>query len=190
MRTKYAKLAIAFVSLALSAYLFADRQTGNGVSVLLFALVVLFFYFRNEFVLLAFFKMRKQDMEAAKKWLDRIKRPKAALIKSQQAYYYFLHGIIESQRNLTQSENLFKKALQIGLFMDHDKAMAKLNLAGAAMTKGRKREAQWLLKEAQQLDKRSLLTEQIKMVKGQLKKAHMGRNPNAMRMQRNRGRGF
>ncbi len=190
MLTKYSKLAVAFISIAVSAYLFVDRQTGNAITVLLIALLISFFYFRNEFILIAFFKLRRQDMKAAKKWLNRIKHPKAVLIKSQRAYYYFLNGIVESQHNLTQSENFFRKALQTGLFMDHDKAMAKLNLAGAAMAKGRRREAQWLLKEAQQLDKRGLLTEQIKVVKAQFKKAHVGRNPNAMRMQRNRGRGF
>jgi hypothetical protein len=55
--------------------------------------------------------------------------------------------------------------------MDHDMAMAKLNLAGIAFTKRRKQEAQRLLKEAQALDKRDMLSEQIRMMKQQMKKA-------------------
>ena len=55
--------------------------------------------------------------------------------------------------------------------MDHDLAMAKLNLAGIAFTKRRKQEANLLLAEAQKLDKRGILTEQIKMMKQQMKKA-------------------
>ncbi|MDA8572969.1 DUF2892 domain-containing protein, partial [Flavobacteriaceae bacterium] len=59
----------------------------------------------------------------------------------------------------------------LGLSMDHDMAMAKLNLAGIAFTKRRKQEAQRLLKEAQTLDKRDMLSEQIRMMKQQMKKA-------------------
>jgi hypothetical protein len=46
--------------------------------------------------------------------------------------------------------------------MDHDLAMAKLNLAGIAFTKRRKIEAKRLLSEAQKLDKRNMISEQIK----------------------------
>jgi hypothetical protein len=48
--------------------------------------------------------------------------------------------------------------------------MCKLNLAGIAMSKRRKREAQKLLKEAKQLDKHNMMTEQIRTMKQQMKK--------------------
>jgi hypothetical protein len=41
-------------------------------------------------------------------------------------------------------------------------AMAKLNLAGIAMSKNRKREAQILLTEAKKLDKHNMLDNQIR----------------------------
>ena len=55
--------------------------------------------------------------------------------------------------------------------MDHDMAMVKLNLAGIAFSKRRKQEANLLLAEAQKLDKRNMLGDQIKMMKQQMKKA-------------------
>ena len=55
--------------------------------------------------------------------------------------------------------------------MEHDMAMAKLNLAGIAFSKHRKQEAQKLLSEAQKLDKRDMLVDQIKMMKEQMKRA-------------------
>ena len=55
--------------------------------------------------------------------------------------------------------------------MDHDIAMLKLNLAGIAFSKRRKQEAMKLLSEAQKLDKRGMLNDQIKMMKQQMKKA-------------------
>jgi len=121
-------------------------------------------------ILLAFLRMRKQDMEGTQKWLDRIKNPEAALITKQQGYYNYLHGILHSQKNLTQAEKYFRKALKLGLTMDYDVAMAKLSLAGIAMQKRRKREATTLLNEAKKLDKNNMLTEQIKMMQQQMKK--------------------
>ena len=55
--------------------------------------------------------------------------------------------------------------------MSSDLAMAKLNLAGIAMTKNRKREAQVLLKEAEAHDKHNMLAEQLKMMKDNMKRA-------------------
>ena len=92
------------------------------------------------------------------------------MVTKQQGYYNYLHGIIHSQKNLTQAEKYFKKALKLGLTMDYDVAMAKLSLAGIAMQKRRKREATTLLNEAKKLDKNNMLTEQIKMMQQQMKK--------------------
>lgn len=122
-------------------------------------------------ILLAFLKLRKQDFPGAKKWLDKIKNPEGALVKKQQGYLNYLNGVMVSQTNMNEAEKYFKKAISLGLSMDHDLAMAKLNLAGIAFSKRRKQEAQKLLAEAQKLDKRDMLAEQIKMMKQQMKKA-------------------
>ena len=67
-------------------------------------------------------------------------------------------------------KHCFKKALKLGLSMNHDIAMAKLQLAGIALTKRRKREATTLIAEAKKLDKHGMLKEQIAMVKQQMKR--------------------
>ena len=99
-----------------------------------------------------------------------IKKPEAALVKKQQGYFNYLHGIMLSQTNINQSEKYFKKAIELGLSMDMDLAVAKLNLAGIAMTRRRKLEATSLLNEAKKLDKQNMLKEQITMMKDQMKK--------------------
>ena len=121
-------------------------------------------------ILMDFLRLRKQEFPGAKKWLDRIKDPATALITKQQGYYWYLHGLMLSQTNITKAEKFFKKAIRLGLSMDQDLAMAKLNLAGIAMTKRRKREAQILLTEAKKLDKHGMLKEQMTMMKQQMKK--------------------
>jgi tetratricopeptide (TPR) repeat protein len=167
---KNIKLIIAGLIIAYAVYQFTEGNIGNGIALILFSLIFIFLYFRNEMILLAFLRMRKQDMEGTQKWLDKIKNPEAALITKQQGYYNYLHGILHSQKNLTQAEKYFRKALKLGLTMDYDVAMAKLSLAGIAMQKRRKREATTLLQEAKKLDKNNMLTEQIKMMQQQMKK--------------------
>ena len=137
---------------------------------ILLAGVFVFLYFKNELILLAFLRLRKQDFPGAKKWLDKIKNPEAALVRKQQGYYNYLNGMMVSQTNMNEAEKYFKKAISLGLNLDTDLAVAKMNLAGIAMTKNRRREAQALLTEAKKLDKHNMLGDQLKMMQQQMKK--------------------
>jgi tetratricopeptide (TPR) repeat protein len=170
MFNKNIKLVIAGLIIAYAVYQFIEGYIGNGIFLILLALIFVFLYFRNEFILLAFLRMRKQDMTGTEKWLLKIQNPESSLTQKQQGYYNYLFGIIFSQKNLTQAEKYFRKALKLGLNMDYDVAMAKLSLAGIAMQKRRKREATTLLQEAKKLDKNNMLTDQIKMMQQQMKK--------------------
>lgn len=170
MFNKNIKLVIAGLILALAVYEFSEVYIGNGIMYTLLAAVFVLLYFKNEFILLAFMKLRKQNFPGAKRWLDKIKNPESALVKKQQGYYWYLHGLMMSQENMNKSEKYFKKALRLGLSMKHDIAMAKLNLAGIALSKRRKREAQRLLKEAKKLDKHNMMADQIRMIKEQMKR--------------------
>jgi hypothetical protein len=84
-------------------------------------------------------------------------KPETALVQKQQGYFNYLHGIMVSQTNINQAEKYFKKAIELGLSMDMDLAVAKLNLAGVAMSRRRKLEAT-NLNEARKLDKQNMLT--------------------------------
>jgi len=170
MFNKNIKLIIAVLITVWAVFEFSKGHIMNGISILLLAGIFVFLYFKNEILLLVFLKMRKQDFAGGTKLLDRIKNPSSALTKKQEGYFNFLRGIMISQTNLTQAEKFFKKALVLGLAMDHDKAMAKLQLAGIALTKRRKREATMLVAEAKKLDKHGMLKDQIQMIKQQMKK--------------------
>lgn len=167
---KNIKLIIAGLITIISVWQFTEDNIGNGIFLLLLTAIPIFLYFKNEFILLAFLKLRKQDFEGAKRWLAFIKNPEGALIRKQQGYFNYLHGIMLAQTNINQAEKYFKKAIELGLSMDMDLAVAKLNLAGVAMSRRRKLEATNLLKEAKKLDKQGMLKEQITMMKDQMKK--------------------
>lgn len=170
MFNKNIKLVLAALITVWSVYEFTQGHIMNGISILLLAGLFVLFYFKNEFILLAFLQLRKQNFEGAQKWLGYIKNPSAALTQKQEGYYNYLHGIMLSQTNITKAEKYLKKAVKLGLSMDHDLAMAKLQLAGIAMTKRRKREATNLMAEAKKLDKHGMLKEQMQMMKQQMKK--------------------
>lgn len=191
MFNKIIKLIIAAGIIAFAVYQFTEGNIGNGIIFILLSLVFVFLYFKNEMILLAFLRLRKQDFPGAKKWLDKIKNPEAALVKKQQGYYNYLHGLMVSQTNMNDAEKYFKKAVTLGLSMDHDLAMAKLNLSGIAFSKRRKIEAEKLLSEAQKLDKQGMLTDQIKMMKDNMKRSvgpqqHFG-SGGSIRAQKRRG---
>lgn len=170
MFNKNIKIVIAVLIVAFAVYQFTLNEIMNGIFLILLAGIFIFLYFKNEMILLAFLKLRKQDFPGAMKWLEKIKDPEAALVTKQQGYYNYLQGLMISQTNMTKAEKYFKKAISLGLSMDQDLAVAKLNLAGIAMTKRRKREATTLLTEAKKLDKHNMLGDQIKMMKQQMKK--------------------
>ena len=167
---KNIKLVLAVLIVATAVWQFTESNIGNGIFLIFLSLVPVFLYYKNEFILLAFLQLRKQNFEGAKKWLTKIKNPETALVQKQQGYYNYLQGLMLSQTNLIQAEKYFKKAIELGLNMDMDLAVAKLNLAGVALSRRRKLEATNLMSEVKKLDKQGMLKDQIKLMKDQMKK--------------------
>ncbi len=188
---KYIKIIIAVLILAGAVYCMVEREYGWGIFGVFLAIIPVLLYFKNEFLLLAFYHLQKQNLDAAEKWLKYVKNPSSQLIKGQEAYFYYMKGLLMAQKQekgtLKESEILLKKALNLGLKQKHDIAAAKLNLAMAAMAKGRKREAETLLQEAKKNDTSDLLTDQIKLMREQMKRVNVGRNMHNP-MMRNRGK--
>lgn len=170
MLSKIIRLSLSALIFAVSIWQFIEGEIGNGIMLVLLSSLVLFTYFRNENILIAFWHLRKNNMAKAGKSLDRIKNPEASLIKGQLAYYYMLKGLIESQAGIGKAETFLRKALKTGLKQKHDQAMCKLQLAGIAMAKRRKREAMILLTEVKKLDSKGMLKDQVKMMKQQMKR--------------------
>ncbi|KNB61747.1 MULTISPECIES: hypothetical protein [Chryseobacterium] len=179
---KYIKIAVAALLILGGLYMMIfTRNLGWGIVVFLLSALPIFLFFKNENILLAFWHLRKQDMVKATKFLNNIKDYKAELHKNQYGYYHYLQGLVLAQDHPTKVEPLMKKALEYGLNMKHDRAMATLNLAAGAISKGRRQEGQRLLEEAKRLDTAGMMTDQIKMMKDQLKMPTMQKhmhNPN------------
>jgi tetratricopeptide (TPR) repeat protein len=170
MINRIIKIVISSLLFIYAIYQFYEGNIGNGIGLIFIIGFIVLLIFRNEHIMLAFWFLRKNQLPKAGKALSRIKHPDQ-LVKKQEAYYYYLTGLIESQlQGIGKAEKYFKKALSLGLRMNQDKAVAKLNLAAIAMYKRRKREATMLLSEAKKLDKHNMLADQIKQIQQQLKK--------------------
>ena len=148
--------------------LFVFGHWGWGIPAILLALIVFVTFFFNENMIIAQYYLRKENMDKAQEWLNRITNYEKQLLRAQHGYYNLLIGLIESRKAPMQSEKYFKRALSLGMTMDHNVALAKLSLAGIAMAKRNKREATMYLQEAKKADKNKLLAEQIKMMQGQM----------------------
>ncbi|WP_185866055.1 hypothetical protein [Blattabacterium cuenoti] len=176
--SKYSKVILFFLIFLVSIFLFFQKNYFCGSLLFLLSLVPIFFLFRNEFLLLAFLKIRKKDMKGLKKYLGYIKNPKLQLTKNQISYYYFLNGILYSEKNILQSENYMQKALDFGLRFKQNIAIAKLNLAIASLSKGDKKRAELLLLEAKKMDISGFLHDQIQIIKMKMKKMNIGNRQN------------
>lgn len=184
---KYIKFVISAVMIAVAVYLMLHRNIGWGIVVIFLAASPIFLFFKNEYILLAFWQLRKERMHKAAEMLAKITNYKTQLHKSQFGYYYYLQGLTLAQESPQKVEPYMKKALEYGLNMKQDRAMATLNLAAGALQKGRRQEGARLLEEAKRLDSAGMMTEQIKMLKDQMKLPTMQKhmhNPNM----RNRGK--
>lgn len=162
------RLILGFVLLGASIALMVFGFWGWGILGVFISILVFVTFFFNENMLLAQWFLRKDNMVKAEAFLKRITDYEKQLIRVQHGYYNLLVGLIESRKAPMQSEKYFKKAVSLGLHMDHNIALAKLSLAGIAMGKRNKREAQMYLTEAKKADKNKLLADQIKQMKDQM----------------------
>lgn len=187
---KNIKLVFAGILITLGIYLmFFTRNIGWGIVITILSGIPILLYFKNEYILLAFWQMRKQKMDKAGEFISKITDYKTQLHRTQYGYYHYLQGLTLSQNQPAKVETLMRKALDYGLNMKHDRALATLNLAAIAISKGRKQEGQKLLEEAKKLDSAGMMTEQIKMMKEQLKMPSMQKHLHNPHM-RQRGKFF
>ena len=107
---KNIKLILAGLLVVAGIWQFTESNIGNGIFLILLTAIPIFLYFKNEFILLAFLKLRKQDFEGAKKWLAYIKNPETALVRKQQGYFNYLHGIMLSQTNINRQRTSKKQS--------------------------------------------------------------------------------
>ena len=149
--------------------LFYSGYWGWGITLIFPTAIVIFSFFRNEQMVLALNAMRTGDTDKAKARINTITAPQF-LPKKQHAYVLFLKAVLNTQElGFTKSENILRKAIDMGLRTAQDNAVARMHLAGICAQTGRKKEATTLLAEAKKLDASGMMKEQINQMQGQLR---------------------
>lgn len=173
------RISLAVLALGFNTYLFVSGHWGWGITFLFVTALIILSFFRNENMILALNQMRLGNTDKAKKYINRITHPQF-LPKSQHAYVLYLKAVMGSQEmGFAKSEQLLRKAMELGLRQAEDNAVARLHLAGICAQSGRKQEALTLLAEAKKMDKNGMMRDQIKMMQQQLQ---MAPSKNQMRM--------
>lgn len=173
------RIALAVSALSFNVWLFATGHWGWGITFLFITALIILSFFRNENMILALNQMRGGNTDKAKKYIDRITHPQF-LPRKQHAYILYLKAVMGSQElGFAKSEQLLRRALELGLRQPEDNAIARMHLAGICAQTGRKNEAISLLGEAKKMDKNGMLKDQIKVMQQQLQ---MAPSKNQMRM--------
>ena len=167
---KNIRLIIAVLLCILSTVLFVKGIIGWGIVTVFISALFVLLHFKNEMNLLTFYFVRKNKLATAEAILNKVTYPER-MIKSQEAYFYFLTGLVQSQKQKSSlAEKSLKKALSTGLRTDTDQAMAMLNLSGIYLSKRNKKLATYYLRETKKLDKNKILTPQIREVESMMKR--------------------
>lgn len=141
MYSNTVRIALVIIG-ALAAIFFASVGLWlQMAAALAFILLIALGYFLNGAVFLALRKLVKNDFEGAEKLLHMTRYPQY-LGRSQKAYYYFLNGCIEANKeNLAVAAGYLEKSLSLGLRTDNDKSVALLNLSSIYLSLGNKEKA-------------------------------------------------
>jgi len=136
MYTPFVRLLIGLGGL-LAAYDFNQRGSTAATYLTLVAVVlVVWGYFRNGTVALAFGKIKKQDFTTAESVLRQTRFPEF-LKKEQQGFYHFTLGFIEANKNNSEEAyKQFKDALKFGVKTENNVALINLNLAEIEADRG------------------------------------------------------
>ena len=80
---KYIKFVISALIIASAVYLMMNRNIGWGIVLIILSTLPILLFFKNEYILLAFWQLRKQNMEKAAVWLPNITQYQTQPSKSQ-----------------------------------------------------------------------------------------------------------
>lgn len=143
------RLVLMGLFLALAAWLMLKGQYPYGMGLLMGFGLLVWGYFRNGSVYLAYRRLRQDKYEKAEKLLDEVNRPNW-LARVVQGYYYLSRGHIAFQEErYTEAQLHFETAHELRPPNGNDRALILLNLAQLANIQGDKKQARHYLKEAE-----------------------------------------
>lgn len=105
----YIRLIFAAIVLGAAVALMIFGFWGWGILAVFISILIAVTYFYNEYMLIAQYYLRKDDMDKAAVWLNKISNYETQLFSGQHGYYNLLIGLIESRKAPMQAEKYFKR---------------------------------------------------------------------------------
>lgn len=130
--------------------------------------LVIWGYFKNGTVYLAFQQLKKENYDKAEQLLDKISKPEL-LKKSQKSYYHFTKGFIElNKQNIDSAFKELNSALDIGLRTQNDSSIVTLNLASIELDRNNLQEAKTFLERTKALNHKPELNSEIERIEAEI----------------------
>lgn len=164
MHSPIVRLILTIIALYFSWNAYSDGNIQSALLYLLAVGLIIWGYFKNGTVYLAFNQIKNQNFDKAELLLNKVNSPEN-LKKQQQAYYHFTKGYIDLNKSDNNSSlNHFKKSIELGLRTENDKAVALLNIVSIELEQKNFEEAKSLLNEIQNLNYKDSLTPEIEKI--------------------------
>ena len=150
MFTPKTRLFIIIGCAILMALSFYQDKLYAAIAALSFTLITAYGYIRQGTVYMAFKYIRKNEIQKAEETLKLTKKINW-LSKTQRGYYYFVKGFVDTARGrIEEAKSAYEEALNIGLRLSNDTALAYANLASLHNRQKNKVKARECIKKAQQ----------------------------------------
>jgi predicted negative regulator of RcsB-dependent stress response len=133
--------------------------------------LVIWGYFKNGTVYLAFQQLKKENYDKAEQLLAKISKPEL-LKKSQKSYYHFTKGFIELHKQNTDSAFAdLNSALNLGLRTQNDTSIVTLNLSSIELDRKNLEEATNFLNQTKELNHKPELNSEIERIEAEINAA-------------------
>ncbi|MCB0556787.1 MAG: hypothetical protein KDD02_24795 [Phaeodactylibacter sp.] len=177
----YLKLALVAVGLIGGIALWVTMGVWYGIWFVLMGIIMLAAYILLGTVQSAALLMQTGDFDACEKRLNLTLSPKL-LYATNRAYYYMIKGSIAlARKDVEEGEMWLKKAEEVEVPTDNERAMLQLQLANIAASKNKWKQAELYFRNAKQCKITDPnVKEQFKQFekafsnRGQMKQAQMG----------------
>jgi tetratricopeptide (TPR) repeat protein len=158
----------------LAWYFYSLNDIPNMLLCLVALALVIWGYFKNGTVYVAFRHLQKGNYQKAEHLLNKVKKPEI-LKKSQKSYYHFTKGFIELNKDsLKASKGEFLKVLELGLRTENDTSIVSINLALIEMKLGNFDEALLYINKTKELNYKPALKFEIERVEKEYLKLKQG----------------
>lgn len=171
MFTPSVRIIIGIFGLAIAWGFYSLGYQEVALVMLSSVVLIIWGYFRNGTVYLAFKQLKQKNFDKAEKSLAVIKYPHL-LSKKQKSYYHFAKGFIElNKEHPDECYHQLKLALELGLRTENDTAVATLHMADIALGRKNYDEAKEYLLSLKSLKYKPELDDEIEKVQEELERS-------------------